>query len=98
MNSLLESPSNLIPDIIVESGIKHVVCFSVDEDKKDLSHMTAAQRIMHGLENQDSGIEDRSSQSEDEVWSDEEVEDTFKLNLGRPARPEECMSDDEVCI
>jgi hypothetical protein len=60
--------------------------------------MTAAQRIMHGLENQDSGIEDRLSQSEDELWSEEEVEDTFKLNFGRSARPEECMSDDEVCI
>lgn len=78
-----------------EEKLENAYDADVDEDKKDLSHMTAAQRIMHGLENQDSGIEDRSSQSEDEVWSEEEVEDTFKLNLGRPARPEECMSDDE---
>lgn len=70
--------------------------FPVEDDKRDLSHMTAAQRIMHGLESQDSGIEDRTSPSEDEE-SEDDVEDTFSLNFGRPPKPEECMSDDEVC-
>lgn len=78
-----------------EEKLENVYDADVDEDKKDLSHMTAAQRIMHGLENQDSGIDDRSSPSEEEDWSEEEIEDTFQLNLGRPARPEEIMSDDE---
>lgn len=77
-----------------EEKLENAYDADVDEDKKDLSHMTAAQRIMHGLENQDSGIEDKSSQSEEEA-SEEEPEDTFKLNFGRPARPEECLSDDE---
>ena len=46
----------------------------------------------------DTGTDDSgassSGQSSEESEGEEEV--NIKLNLGRPAKPEECMSDDEV--
>lgn len=40
---------------------------------------------------------DSPGEGQEEMEVEEEEDDVFTLNLGRPAEPDECLSDDEVC-
>jgi len=53
--------------------------------------------IEHAAKEEEEERKELSSEGEESMGSEDEG-DSFQLNFGRPPKPEECLSDDEVWI